>query len=83
MTKYSDYRGLPVCYVRGNGALLLDDETAVAYADNEWPTTRHTLRSFDMELTIYNLTGIAGARLPGVDTPERETLREAIRAILP
>lgn len=79
MTKYSDYRGLPVCYVRDNGALLLDDETATAYSENEWPTVRHTLRHFDMERTIYNLTQQSGARLPALDTPERESLREIIR----
>jgi flagellar motility protein MotE (MotC chaperone) len=72
-TQYDDYRGLPVCLVDQNGAILLDDERQGVFASE-----RKSLMKLDWERTIFETTGSRGAVLPK-DSQERSKLKQVIR----
>ncbi len=81
MTTYEDKRGLRIAHKTEDGAILLDDETAQAYAVGDYPLLRLTITSFDTELALYRITGQSGAILPK-DTAQREQYRKLARAAI-
>jgi hypothetical protein len=85
IVKFSDSRGLPIALVSGFDdcvldEVLLDDETQRAYARGDYPDEHVTLDEFDMELTIFNVTGLSGAQLPK-DHGQREAIRSILAAM--
>jgi hypothetical protein len=83
MIKYVDHRMLPIAYLREGGALLLDDETAQAYAEGDYPTHTLELPGWDAELKILQITGLRGNQLPDEHAPHlREELRRRIRTCI-
>jgi hypothetical protein len=81
MIQYNDPRMLTLCYLRDNGAVLLDDETAIAYSEGDYATHAMTVQC-DVELKIYNLTGKGGAVLSAMTPEQRETFREYARSLV-
>ena len=74
MIQYIDHRQLTAAYLTSDGRLLLNDEPL----PDEFPTTRCLLVDWDVELTIFKLTGARGGQLPA-DPVMREALRASIK----
>lgn len=78
MKTYEDHRGLPICHITDDNRILLDDETAEAYAAG-YPMVRLQVPGFDSELKLWKITGQAGAILPPKGSKEREDYRASCR----
>lgn len=80
MKRYIDKRCLTVCHVTSTGGVILPDESlAAAHDAGEHEMESVEIPNFDLELTIFNLAGTRGARIPEA---KREELRAIIRKLV-